>query len=259
MKRIKTWKVFESHLELTQAQKKFLDKSTKGTWSVNSDNGFIDVDGNFNVVNSKEIIGTKGFNDIQFGQVSGNFLCKGNQLTSLKGAPSHVGGDFWCIDSQLTSLEGAPSHVGGDFWCFSNKLTSLKGAPSHVGGDFLCYLNQLISLEGLPSGIKDFHGDRNPVSEKVLNAIFEFIKLGADNKTATIKIIAEKNIALEDLILLIKGIGEYHLVADAIRKNPNSLGIINKLDKKHPELFAKLFPKRSEDLNIASDLGGYGF
>ena len=217
MKRIKTWKVFESHLELTQAQKKFLDKSTKGTWSVNSDNGFIDVDGNFNVVNSKEIIGTKGFNDIQFGQVSGNFLCKGNQLTSL------------------------------------------KGAPSHVGGDFLCYLNQLISLEGLPSGIKDFHGDRNPVSEKVLNAIFEFIKLGADNKTATIKIIAEKNIALEDLILLIKGIGEYHLVADAIRKNPNSLGIINKLDKKHPELFAKLFPKRSEDLNIASDLGGYGF
>jgi len=85
--------------------------------------------------------------------VGGNFYCYDNQLTSLEGAPESVGRDFYCRDNQLTSLEGAPESVGRDFNCSNNKLTSLEGTPSHVGGGFYCYDNQLTSLEGSPQSV----------------------------------------------------------------------------------------------------------
>lgn len=52
-----------------------------------------------------------------------------------------VTGNFYCFENQLTSLKGAPQKVGGDFWCQDNKLVSLKGAPQKVGGNFVCYNN----------------------------------------------------------------------------------------------------------------------
>ena len=76
-------------------------------------------------------------------EVTGNFYCYNNSLTSLEGAPSTVGGDFDCSYNSLTSLEGAPSTVGGSFYCSKNSLTSLKGAPSTVGGDFYCSGNSV--------------------------------------------------------------------------------------------------------------------
>jgi hypothetical protein len=75
---------------------------------------------------------------LKFRNVSGDFYCSDNELTSLEGCPRSVGGDFWCFGNELTSLEGSPSSVGGDFWCFDNKLTSLEGCPSSVGGSFYC-------------------------------------------------------------------------------------------------------------------------
>lgn len=41
---------------------------------------------------------------IQFNVVSGDFYCRANMLTSLKGAPRQVGGNFYC--DRLTSLDG---------------------------------------------------------------------------------------------------------------------------------------------------------
>ena len=52
---------------------------------------------------------------IKFKEVSGNFYCDNNQLTSLRGCPRTVGGYFSCRSNQLTSLRGCPRTVGDGF------------------------------------------------------------------------------------------------------------------------------------------------
>ena len=57
----------------------------------------------------------------------GDFDCRGNQLTTLKGAPSSVGGDFVCDSNKLTSLEGIHKIVkqmNGTFYAHDNPLKS---------------------------------------------------------------------------------------------------------------------------------------
>jgi hypothetical protein len=90
---------------------------------------------------------------VQFGYVSGAFICSHNKLTSLEGGPTEVGGDFLCHSNYLTSLKGGPKIVGGSFYCNDNKLDSLYGCPSEVGGDFSCINNNLTSLEGCPTEV----------------------------------------------------------------------------------------------------------
>jgi hypothetical protein len=83
--------------------------------------------------------------------ISGDFDCSNNNLTSLKGAPKSVGGHFNCANNNITSLEGAPKSVRGHFNCNYNHLTSLEGSPKwSIGGSFDCSNNKLTSLEGSP-------------------------------------------------------------------------------------------------------------
>ena len=103
---------------------------------------------------------------VDFGEVTGDFDCSYNQLTSLKGAPQKVGREFYCSHNQLTSLEGAPQKVGKSFNCHNNYLTSLKGAPQEVGGSFNCSWNQLTSLEGAP---KEVGGDFFCYNDKLIS------------------------------------------------------------------------------------------
>ena len=98
-------------------------------------------------------------------EVTGNFNCSNNQLTSLEGCPSTVGGDFNCDNNKLTNFQGCPSTVSGSFYCSYNKLTSLQGCPSAVGGNFNCFHNQLTSLEGCPSTVGgDFYCHYNQLT-----------------------------------------------------------------------------------------------
>lgn len=62
------------------------------------------------------------FTDVGAYEVTGDFDCMENKLTSLEGAPQHVGGNFRCGD--------------GKFHCEFNHLTSLAHCPQQVGGDF---------------------------------------------------------------------------------------------------------------------------
>ena len=150
MRHIKTFSLFESVQILTQEQKNFLGKYTKGgSWYLNPSTGLVDVDGDFDC--SRE-----GLNDllgIRFGRAFWNFYCNGNSLTSLEGAPQTVGGDFYCSDNSLQTLEGAPQTVGGDFSCNKNKLTTIEGAPQIVNGAFYCSGNMLTSLTGAPQTV----------------------------------------------------------------------------------------------------------
>ena len=87
-------------------------------------NGFV-IEGNLDI-SGKGLTELPDLSDVV---VKGNFLCYGNQLTSLKGAPKEVCGYFYCVHNQLTSLEGAPQTVGRYFDCRYNQLTSLFGVP----------------------------------------------------------------------------------------------------------------------------------
>ena len=82
-------------------------------------------------------------------EVTKNFNCNNNKLTSLEGAPQLVGGDFWCNKNELTSLEGAPQSVDGVFWCNNNELTSLKREEiqhiKKIGAGFMCADNPIRS------------------------------------------------------------------------------------------------------------------
>ena len=159
---------------LTQGQRDFLDRNTRGTWSVNNE-GFVLVDGDFYCYEQ----GLKDFLGIWFSEVTGHFNCHGNQLTTLQGAPRKVGGYFYCSSNQLTTLQGAPIEIGEDFYCSSNQLETLEGSPRLVGGDFYCHDNQLTTLQGAPSEVgKDFccSGNRlvslNGSPEKVGRAFY---------------------------------------------------------------------------------------
>jgi hypothetical protein len=84
----------------------------------------------------------------------GDFVCRGEGLTSLEGCYKKVNGEFNCAYNNLTSLKGAPEYVEDNFDCSGNELVLLKGTPKYVGGDFSCYnntklknLNELIYSE----------------------------------------------------------------------------------------------------------------
>lgn len=117
-----------------------------GSYQIDPDSGVIDVDGDVKVVRQIEEI------PVQFGVVTGTFICSIARLTSLKGAPHKVGKIFGCGGNLLTSLQGAPQTVGWDFFCNNNRLQNLIGSP-HVGGLFVAEENPLISLEGIPENI----------------------------------------------------------------------------------------------------------
>jgi hypothetical protein len=193
MRHVKRYnELFEAQMELTPEQIKWLDKCTKGKWTLNKKTGLVDVKGDFRCTD-QDLTDFKG---VRFGKVTRNFYCHNNRITSLEGAPQKVGGSFYCYNSSLTSLEGAPQEVGGGFFCSLNRLTSLegapnkvrysfdcsdnqitslKGAPTEVGYNFFCSNNMLTSLEGAPlsGGLKEFEAGGNPVSERTLKGIYK--------------------------------------------------------------------------------------
>lgn len=111
-------------------------------------NGVVDVEGDVDIIRSNlEYI------PIKFGKVSGDFYCRNNMLTTLKGCPEYVGGRFDCYNNELTNLEGSPRYVGGDFGCANSNLTSLKGCPDKVGGSFRCENNKIETFDDLSTEI----------------------------------------------------------------------------------------------------------
>ena len=149
MKNLKTYRMFESVIELTPEQVQWLDKCASEVWELNPQTGLVDVKGRFSCSGQ----GLSDFKGVKFGVVWRNFNCSENRLTSLDGAPQSVDVDFHCDNNLLTSLEGAPQKVGGDFYCNINRLTSLVGAPQEVNGYFFCSDNALTSLVGAPQDV----------------------------------------------------------------------------------------------------------
>jgi len=128
---------------------KFLcEKYQIENYTINND-GSIDVNGDVDI----------SFKDLEripinFRNVTGEFHCDNNKLTTLEGSPIHVGKGFNCSSDNKTSnrlknLIGAPEYVGGDFDCAYSGIKSLVGSPKYVGGVFYCDSNELSNFEGL--------------------------------------------------------------------------------------------------------------
>ena len=113
------------------------------------DKGIVNVQGDVLLTSKLDQI------PIPFGEVSGDFICERNLLTTLQNSPRRVLGSFNCEYNQLTSLEGAPQEVGWSFACSYNHLTHLKGAPHSVEFEFSCANNPLVSLEGAPDMVAE--------------------------------------------------------------------------------------------------------
>lgn len=80
---------------------------------------------------------------LRFGIVHGNFDCRNNYLTSLKGAPFFVDGSFRASFNKLTNLDYFPMKVVGFIVMNNNHLTSLKGIPIYDNSSFKVKANLL--------------------------------------------------------------------------------------------------------------------
>lgn len=137
-------KLFEQYNEYNQV-KQWLDKMGVVEYTINDDLT-VDIDGSV-------VLYSQGLSEIpvQFGEVSGNFECAKNKLTTLKGCPYYVGWSFDCSHNKLTTLEYSPKEVGENFICNSNELTTLKGMETSFPGRFNCGSND--SLPSLISSL----------------------------------------------------------------------------------------------------------
>jgi len=103
--------------------------------SVNiDDNGYVTIVGDFDC-SEQNLTNLKG---VTFKEVTGNFSCWGNEITSLVGCPETVGGDFNCGQNKITSLDGSPKTVGKDYLIHDNPkeftIDDIK-LVTKVGGD----------------------------------------------------------------------------------------------------------------------------
>lgn len=199
MKTLKESLLGNAGLDKKSQVEKWLQEMGIQKYSISDDykgNYLIDVYDNVYLYN-KELKQFPSY--IKFNHISGDFICKSNNLKSLKGCPLAVRGCFDCSYNELTSLEGGPEVVDGTFncndnklktleylpkkmgyhlWCTRNKLESLEGCPDIVYGDFDCSFNNLESLKGCPREVhKNFYCMKNKLKSlkgcpKMVKGIF---------------------------------------------------------------------------------------
>ena len=157
---------------LTQRQKDFLDRYTRGVWEINPLNGLVDIEGDFHYENRKSEVKSP-LRGIRFGEVTGDFSFGSypSSLNDFSGFPYKVGGNFNGSSNNVVSLKGGPKEVGGDYKIsFNYRLKNFEYAPEIINGDFVCrFTKDIESLEGLPKWIGgDLNlEDGNPWQQKV--------------------------------------------------------------------------------------------
>ena len=165
-------------LDTVEEIKKWLDKNDIKNYTISEDL-FVKVNGDVWLTN----VGLSGGLPVSFSEVSGNFHCGNNELTTLFGCPESVMGNFFCHYNKLINLEFCPKMVGGNFTCHYNELTSLVGCPEEVG-DFRCDNNGLLDMDGCPKVVRgDFSYSNNENLDSIFKGMsFHQIRLYLDNK-----------------------------------------------------------------------------
>jgi hypothetical protein len=155
MKRLKIYESFRTEQEI----KDLCSKYDIENYQIRDD-GSIDVYENVGLFDNFEEL------PVCFNEVSGFFVCKNNNLTTLKGCPKKVGGFFGCSHNIITSLEYSPKIVMRDFYCWHNdNLTSLEGLEdTYITGKLdVSHSRYLYSLKGFPKKVGGFSCAATPI------------------------------------------------------------------------------------------------
>ena len=108
-------------------------------------NCLVDVDGDVILIYEKltEL-------PLSFGEISGDFSCSRNYLTTLKGCPVRVNGDFYCSVNKLTKLDYLPEFIGGNFYCGGNSLRTFTNLEKcWLVGKIYCFKNPIHEIFNL--------------------------------------------------------------------------------------------------------------
>jgi hypothetical protein len=157
MKNIKVYESFRTEQEIIDLCSKYGIRDYRIIYD-----GFIGVDES---VDLSGRLGDLKQLPLTFNEVSGNFICSRNNLTTLEGCPKEVH-FFSCGDNKLTSLEHSPKIAEGDFYCYYNdNLTSLEGLEdTYINGKLdidLCH--NLYSIKGFPKKVGSFSCLNTPI------------------------------------------------------------------------------------------------
>jgi len=97
---------------------------------------------------------------VQFGHVTGNFICAGGELKTAEGCPTQVDGELFINHNHLTSLFGMPAVVGTHCSIAGNiELRSLEHCSQHIGGKmYMQMLPEITSLQDIHKNIKSVGG-----------------------------------------------------------------------------------------------------
>ena len=137
-----------------------MDKAIGGSWEYNPTTERVDVNGS---IKCQKMLLTD-FRGISFGDVSVDFRCGSNKLTSeaLIHFPRTIGRDFQCYRNKLTTLVDGPVSVGGYYNVNHNKLETLEGlAPNTQHLD--CEGNRLKDLRFTPRSMSTLRASHNKI------------------------------------------------------------------------------------------------
>lgn len=152
----------------------------------------VSVDGSVNLMNKNLT-----YLPIKFKKVKGDFLCRKNQLITLRGSPIEVTGNFDCSNNNITSLRWAPKYVYLSFIASHNKITKITtDCPiDKVSGSFQLDHNLLTKIEYLPKNTKSINFNGNNLTK------FESVNLPTVYKESIdhIEISGNKFTSLESL------------------------------------------------------------
>lgn len=132
-------------------------KRIEGTWTVDDDDLSVTVYGNVDLSNLKM---TKL--PVRFKKVSGRFIVRETDLTTLEGCPEEVGTWFDCSKTKIRNFIGGPKNIGASGAKYSDtfnanncdSLESLEGLAEGTGTVTICFCKKLKAIDFLPAGIK---------------------------------------------------------------------------------------------------------
>lgn len=102
--------------------------------------GRVNVSGNVNLQKAG-IIGSLPF---RFGEVTGDFNCSDNKLTSCENFPESVGKKLYCQNNKISSFEGMTKNIKLGLYISNNKLVSLHQCPDVF--EIHCQNNQIFNV-----------------------------------------------------------------------------------------------------------------
>lgn len=146
---------------LTESQIKWLRSTMNKSDSYEFKDGFVNVNGGI-WADGNDVREKLTAIPVQFGEVTGEFHVRHNELISLKGCPHTIGKAFTCYDNQLTTLDYFPQYfvhaeIGFNPYVLNDKLFEdlMKLDAKNTVNDWFSLLAELKEQIPIQFGVTD--------------------------------------------------------------------------------------------------------